>query len=75
VDVAGIALDLGAIRRPESLDVPGRPPGEVLHVKANIEKRCSFGTTMRDRISQRVKGVLNVPALLVGRESPELGSR
>src|SRR5436190_5751306 len=75
VDVAGTALDLGAIRRPEPLDVRRRPPGEILDIEANIEKRCSAGPIMWDRISQRAKGVLNVLGLLVGRELLELGPR
>jgi len=75
VDVAGIALDIYAIPRPQPLDLCGRPPCEILDVEAIIEKRSSIGPTMWNRRSQPGQRVLKVLVPLIGRELLELGLR
>ena len=75
VYVVGMALDVGAMERPEPLDFRGRPLGEVLNVEANIEKRFNGGPAVWDRLSQRRQGLLDVLGLLISRELLELAPR
>jgi hypothetical protein len=67
VYVVGMALDVGAIPRPEPFDFRGRPLGELLNVEANVEKRFNGGPAVWDRLSQRRQGLLDVLGLLISR--------
>jgi hypothetical protein len=75
VYVVGMALDVGAIPRPEPFDFRGRPLGELLDVEANVEKRSNGGPTVWDRLSQRRQGLLDVLVLLISRKLLELVPR
>ena len=75
VYVVGMALDVGAIPRPEPLDFRGRPLGELLNVEANVEKRFNGGPTVWDRLSQRRQRLLDVLVLLISRKLLELAPR